>query len=62
MKRLSSKREAAAEDYAWSIEQKINRDWSAYNATLIDEFGLAGLKQIKERAWTLITERNRVRR
>ena len=49
--------EEAVEDYVWSIQNRINRDWTAYNAILIEEFGLPGLKRIKRKAWSLIEGR-----
>lgn len=58
--RLSAHRQRAeaakAEDYAWAIrnEGQIRPDWKALNATIIDEFGHAGLLRIKRLAWRMI--------
>ena len=62
--KLSARRlraeEEQAEDYAACIRNPyFNGDWKAYNAILIDEYGLAGLQRIKRRAWQIIEEAKR---
>jgi hypothetical protein len=60
--KLSKRRQQAesekAEDYAYAIrgEAWIKPDWRALNASIIDEFGHAGLLRIKRMAWRLIEE------
>lgn len=60
MSALSQKRQKAeaeaAEDYAQVIRGRgyIQPDWKALNARIEDEFGLAGLRRIKQAAWKLL--------
>lgn len=54
MSTKKQREDEAVEDYVWSIRNNINRDWSAYNAILIEDFGLATFRRIKTRAWRLL--------